>query len=135
MDAGLLEELALLTSMAGSVLADSGEGETPMWPLPIKEACAAAELQGLQDPAFGLSQALLGVLSLVLREQVRSRVLGAACPSSLSISLPLSCTFSSHPLSCTSPPPSSLLTRSARSSALVCSRSLPPPSPGGWIPT
>ena len=63
-----LEQLCWLASMCGHVLADLGDGETPLVPLPILRACetaAATEAGGgagaAADPAERLSAALLAV--------------------------------------------------------------------------
>ncbi len=64
-----LEEMHWLTRMAGHLLADSGEGETPLVPLPV--AKAAADAQGGTDPIEQLSHALLGVAGLCLDENAR----------------------------------------------------------------
>ncbi|BDA40620.1 probable Exportin-4 [Coccomyxa sp. Obi] len=64
-----LEELHWLTRMAAHLLADSGEGETPM--VPVSVAAAAAAAQPGRDPIEGLSHALLGVAGLCLDERAR----------------------------------------------------------------
>lgn len=60
-----LEQLCWLTTMCSHVLADLGDGETPLVPLPISQACeaAAAAAAGGQggDPAEQLSAGLLAV--------------------------------------------------------------------------
>lgn len=63
-----LEQLCWLTTMCGHVLADAGDGETPLVPLPIaqaSEAAAAAAAGGgsgaAADPAERLSAGLLAV--------------------------------------------------------------------------
>ncbi|EIE26728.1 hypothetical protein COCSUDRAFT_46205 [Coccomyxa subellipsoidea C-169] len=64
-----LEELHWLTRMAAHLLADSGEGETPLVPMSVAAAAAAAQ-PGI-DPVEGLSHALLGVAGLCLDERAR----------------------------------------------------------------
>lgn len=64
-----LEELHWLTRMAAHLLADSGEGETPLVPMSVAAAAAAA--QPGRDPVEGLSHALLGVAGLCLDERAR----------------------------------------------------------------
>ena len=59
-----LEQLWWLLRMAGHALADGGEGETPLVPVPISAACAAAAAEGRPDPVQTLTNALLGVLNL-----------------------------------------------------------------------
>lgn len=63
-----LEQMCWLTTLCSHVLADAGDGETPLVPLPITQACetaaAAAAMPGsggLQDPAERLSAGLLAV--------------------------------------------------------------------------
>jgi hypothetical protein len=70
--AGPLEELHWLTRMAAHLLADSGEGETPLVPMSVAAAAAAA--QPGRDPIEGLSHALLGVAGLCLDKRARSVV-------------------------------------------------------------
>lgn len=88
----MLEQLCWVVSMAGHVLADAGEGETPLVPLAVLEACApawAAEgpsaaaagpaAAGLAAAAAGpegdsvvaLSRSLLGVGAMCLDEAAR----------------------------------------------------------------
>lgn len=64
-----LEELHWLTRMAAHLLADSGEGETPLVPMSVAAAAAAA--QPGSDTIEALSHALLGVAGLCLDERVR----------------------------------------------------------------
>lgn len=66
-----LEELHWLTRMAAHLLADSGEGETPLVPLAVAAAAAAADAQGGPDNIEQLSHALLGVAGLCLDEAAR----------------------------------------------------------------
>ncbi len=57
-----LEQLCWLTAMCSHVLADLGDGETPLVPLPICQACEAAAAAGQGgDPAEQLSAGLLAV--------------------------------------------------------------------------
>lgn len=57
-----LEQLCWLTTMCSHVLADLGDGETPLVPLPICQACEAAAAGGQgRDPAEQLSAGLLAV--------------------------------------------------------------------------
>lgn len=66
-----LEQLCWLTTMCGYVLADDGEGETPLVPLPVAQACEAAAAaaaaasnggsSAVPDPAEQLSSCLLAV--------------------------------------------------------------------------
>ncbi|KAL4443390.1 hypothetical protein ABPG75_011127 [Micractinium tetrahymenae] len=58
-----LEQLCWLTSMCAHVLADDGDGETPLPPLPILQACEAAAAGGAGggDPAERLSSGLLAL--------------------------------------------------------------------------
>ncbi|KAI7838545.1 hypothetical protein COHA_007688 [Chlorella ohadii] len=57
-----LEQLCWLTAMCSHVLADLGDGETPLVPLPICQACEAAAAAGQGgDPAEKLSAGLLAV--------------------------------------------------------------------------
>lgn len=65
-----LEQLCWLVSLGGHVLADLAEGETPLVPLPIVQACKAAESSADggnggspadSDPAQLLSAGLLAV--------------------------------------------------------------------------
>lgn len=62
-----LEQLCWLVTMCGHVLADPGDGETPLVPMPIADACqAAAGAPGAPgtaaaDPAQRLSAGLLAV--------------------------------------------------------------------------
>ena len=64
-----MEQLCWLTAMCGHVLADAGEGETPLAPLPIVQACEAAAAAAAAgsgapppaDPAERLSGGLLAV--------------------------------------------------------------------------
>lgn len=73
-----LEQLWWLLRMAGHALADGGEGETPLVPVPISAACAEAAAQGRTDPVQSLTSALLGVLSLELDPGARP-VLSPRC--------------------------------------------------------
>jgi hypothetical protein len=59
--AACLEQLCWVTRLAGFVLADSGEGETPLIPLEVAAACAAAAAAGQPDPAVALAQRLLSL--------------------------------------------------------------------------
>ncbi|PRW50955.1 exportin-4 isoform X1 [Chlorella sorokiniana] len=56
-----LEQLCWLTTMCSHVLADLGEGETPLVPLPICQACESAAAAAAADPAEQLSAGLLAV--------------------------------------------------------------------------
>lgn len=57
-----LEQLCWLTSMCAHVLADDGDGETPLPPLPVVQACEAeAAAAGGADPAERLSSGLLAL--------------------------------------------------------------------------
>lgn len=85
----VLEQLCWVVSMAGHVLADAGEGETPLVPLPILEACAPpawaapegpaggpaaaawGAVGGDQDAVMALSQCLLGVGAMCMEEAGR----------------------------------------------------------------
>lgn len=57
--------------MGGHVLADGGEGETPLVPVPISHACDEAAAAGVSDSVQPLSNALLGVLNLALDPAAR----------------------------------------------------------------
>ncbi len=78
----VLEQLCWVVSMAGHVLADAGEGETPLVPLAVLEACgpawaapapegpAPAGADG-DDCVVALGRALLGVGGMCLQEAAR----------------------------------------------------------------
>lgn len=61
-----LEQLSWVVRMCGHVLADSGDGEMPLVPIAIAEACAAAAQRGAEDPAVGLAQCLLALGAVCL---------------------------------------------------------------------
>ena len=71
--AAILEELVWLLSISGCVLADSGEGETPMVPVLLSMVLKLPESWG-PDPVEALSTAVLQVASLCLDGSVRSVV-------------------------------------------------------------
>lgn len=64
-----LEQLWWLVRMAGALLADAGEGETPLPPLPLAAAACAAPPGA--DPLAGLSRELLALLALALDPAAR----------------------------------------------------------------
>lgn len=77
----VLEQLCWVVSMAAHVLADAGDGETPLVPVAILEACTLAWAAGGQhaqqaqqvgeDPAVALGRCLLGVGAMCLDEAAR----------------------------------------------------------------
>ena len=69
-----LEELAWLARMGAHLLADCGDGETPLAPMPVAAAAAAAAQQPGACPVEALSHALLGVAGLCLDERARPLV-------------------------------------------------------------
>ncbi len=64
-----LEQLWWLARMAGALLADAGEGETPLSPLPLAAAARAAAPGG--DPLVALSHELLAILTMALDPAAR----------------------------------------------------------------
>ncbi|CAD7696668.1 unnamed protein product [Ostreobium quekettii] len=69
-----LEELVWLLSTSACVLADAGEGETPLVPQAISEALQGQQAWGGGDPVEGLSNAILGVVSLCLDSTTRAAI-------------------------------------------------------------
>lgn len=56
-----LEQLCWVVRMCSIVLADAGDGETPLIPISVAEACVAAASTGQEDPAVALAQRLLAL--------------------------------------------------------------------------
>lgn len=56
-----LEQLCWVCGMCAYVLADAGDGETPLVPIAIADACSAASAAGQEDPCVGLAQRLLSL--------------------------------------------------------------------------
>lgn len=81
--APVLEELTWLARMSAHMLADSGDGETPLQPTELVAAAAAAAARGAADPCQALSTELLqtGVLCLDLaaRPAISARLMEALC--------------------------------------------------------
>lgn len=67
-----LEELCWLLRMAAHVVADSGEGETPLAPVSVATAAASADAAERADPLEAVSHALLAVGGLCLDERMKS---------------------------------------------------------------
>ncbi|DBA87589.1 TPA: hypothetical protein ACH3X1_004612 [Trebouxia sp. C0004] len=61
-----MEELCLVLRLAAHVLADPGEGETPLMPLSMAHASTASVFAGQADVVEATSNALLGVASMSL---------------------------------------------------------------------
>ena len=66
-----LEELCWLVRMGAHIAADSGEGETPLPPLAVATAAAAACRAGRLDPLEALSHSLLAVAGLCLDDTLK----------------------------------------------------------------
>lgn len=56
-----LEQLCWVVKICGAVLADAGDGETPLVPVAVADACAAAAAAGQEDPAAALARRLLAL--------------------------------------------------------------------------
>jgi len=56
-----LEQLCWVLRMCSIVLADAGDGETPLIPIAVAEACVAAASSGQEDPGVALAQRLLAL--------------------------------------------------------------------------
>jgi hypothetical protein len=56
-----LEQLCWVVRICSIVLADAGDGETPLIPVSIAEACVAALSTNQEDPAVALAQRLLAL--------------------------------------------------------------------------
>lgn len=75
----VLEEVTWLVRMAAHLIADPGEGETPLPPLTIAAAASQACQAGQQDPLAALSWALLDVASLCADPATTSIVSPRCC--------------------------------------------------------
>jgi hypothetical protein len=62
-----LERLCWVISMSGLVIADGGDGETPLVPVAVMDACVEAERSGQIDPVESLSWVLLNLGDLCVR--------------------------------------------------------------------
>jgi hypothetical protein len=56
-----LEQLCWVVRMCSIILADAGDGEMPLIPISVAEACIAASTTGQEDPAVVLAQKLLAL--------------------------------------------------------------------------
>ena len=68
----VMEELCWLARMGAHVVADSGEGETPLPPTAVSSASVAAATSGRQDPLEALSHCLLAVAGLCIDQKLQS---------------------------------------------------------------
>ena len=59
-----LEELTWLLRMSAHLIADPGEGETPLPPLTVADAAARGGEEGQPDPLAALSFALVDIAAL-----------------------------------------------------------------------
>lgn len=82
-----LEQLWWLACMAGALLADTGDGETPLPPLPL--ASAVANVTPDSDPVARLSRELLGLLALALEPSARP-ALSPRCATCATCQVPFS---------------------------------------------
>lgn len=70
-----LEHLCFLIEVSSIVLADAGEGETPLLPSAILEACTSAAAMGSPDPAEGLSRSLLTLTEACIQQVMSPRLM------------------------------------------------------------
>jgi hypothetical protein len=70
-----LEHLCFLIEVSSIVLADAGEGETPLLPSAILEACTSAAAMGSPDPAEGLSRSLLTLTKACIQQVMSPRLM------------------------------------------------------------
>jgi hypothetical protein len=81
--AACLERLCWVTQLVGFVLADSGDGETPMVPLELAAACAGTAAAGQPDAVVALGQRLLALGGTCLEgsghEIISPRLLQEVC--------------------------------------------------------
>ena len=75
----VLEQLCWVVTVCGHVMADCGDGETPLMPIAIADALCSSgsgssSCNGEEDPVVSLSQQLLGLAALCQRHEVQAMV-------------------------------------------------------------